>query len=124
MKINRETIISASEFFTLLTISFVGSTKYRHFIYSNNLYDYHIADTLPNLLCVPVSYSLGTFLSKLFEKPLANRYLPILYCAIGFLFYELLELPTGGFDWLDCLAIVIGSAITVLAVIVTKKEFH
>ncbi len=116
MTIDRKTILSLFVFVLLLAMSYWGSTVYRPYIYSNHLFDYHLADTIPSLFCVPVAYSLGVFLSHLFNKPLADKFKPILYCALGFYCYEFLELFTGGFDWFDCIAIAIGTLLIVLTV--------
>ncbi len=121
MKVPKKAIAALISFLVLLITSLLGTTIYRPYIYSNQLFDCHLADSHTSLLCVPVVYSLGVFISEIRCRPLRNKYLPIVYCAIGFYVYEILELFTGGFDWYDCIAIAIGALLTAGVVRLTDK---
>jgi len=108
--------------FVLFSISYLGTTLYRNYIYLNKIDDYHLADVFPSLFCVPVAFSFGDFFLCLRGRDIANRYLAILYCTIGFVVYELIEIPFGGFDWFDIAAIFIGASITAAVVLFGNKR--
>ena len=93
----------------LLILEFIAKPFYRTFIYSNQLYDFHIADTLGN--------SLGTIagifiLIALIGHTKTQHYFLIKTITISFVFYELAQpmfgkpidpwdvLATGLFGWL------------------------
>lgn len=107
---NRHTIIL---FAILFFVAYLGTTVYRPFIYSNQIFDYHLADIIPSLFCVPVAYSFVCSVYGFFDKRL-DKFKLILSCAVGFYLYEFVDFLLGGGDWYDCIAIAIGTLATVI----------
>jgi len=96
----------------LALIGIVLSNTYRIFIYENSIFDFHIADTLGSLLCVP---SATMFFWGLNKKYSFKRL--IILNTIGFIIYEFLTLLPyhGTFDYYDLVAIIIGGLGTYLS---------
>jgi hypothetical protein len=95
-----------------LLITLLGillSKTYRVYIYRNCINDFHLADTIGSLLCVPAGacflYGLST--NESFEKIVS-------YVFLGNVLYELFALTSwhGVFDWFDLVAILVGTIIT------------
>jgi hypothetical protein len=106
----------------LFFLGIILSIFYRPYIYQNNLYDSHFADTIGSLFCVPSSTFFFRGISKniTFNKFIART-------TIGYLLYEFLGLLKiqGVFDYYDIIAIFIGALLTYLIGIwfkIDKKE--
>lgn len=96
---------------SIAIIGIILSHTYRVYIYQNSIYDFHFADTIGSLLCVPSSSLLFWGLYKKYSfKSL------IILNTIGFIIYELLTLLPyhGTFDYYDLIAIFIGSLVSYL----------
>lgn len=110
-----------------LSIVFIGvclTNTYRIYIYSNNLYDYHLADTIGSLICVPAS--VFVFYSITNKKSI---YFFIINSTIGFILYEILSLSKihGTFDLYDIVAIIVGAVFTYLSIkifYVIRKKYR
>ena len=99
----------------LLSISLAGSYFYRPWIYGNHYFDFHLADSFPSLFSVPVFYSLYDLIYTAAKRPKKSKIIVVTYSTIGFFIYELLELIVGkGFDYYDCIALLVGGALTLL----------
>lgn len=98
----------------LLSLSLAGSYFYRPWIYGNHYLDFHLADVFPSLFSVPVFYSLYDLIYTVAKRPQKSRIIVVTYSTIGFIIYELLELFVGGFDYYDCIAILVGGVLTLL----------
>ncbi len=98
-----------------LFLGFLGillSHTYRQYIYVNNFFDFHIADTIGSIICVP-SYSLfiyGLGVSKISFQKL------VILSFFAFVLYEFVTiLPFHGtFDLYDLGAMVISTSLTLL----------
>lgn len=86
------------------------SHTYRAYIYNNNIFDFHLADTIGNLVAVPSAACLCIALSKK-EIKLQNLVLQI---ALAFCIYECFGLVKlhGVFDWYDIIATIISGVVT------------
>ena len=78
---------------------------YRPYIYENNIFDFHIADSNSNFFAVPAAIcfwlSIGKFtVSRLMYSPL--------YVSVGFVLYEFIGLT---YDVYDILATIISGCI-------------
>lgn len=82
---------------------------YRRYAYSNNLDDFHIADTIGSLIVVPAH--VFYFKSLTFPKYSFNRI--IISCFIFNILYELIAITGihGTFDYFDLLAICIATSV-------------
>ena len=92
---------------------------YRPWIYSNHINDWHIADWFPSFFSVLVPFIFYDSYCYLFNKPLKTKQ-AIRGFYLGNLIYEALQIPVGGFDWLDILAMSLTSLL--LFIIVKLKE--
>ena len=113
-------------FLSLFTVSLLLGWFYRPYIYSNHIYDYHFADFFPNLFAIPVGYSFfsifGSFSdSILFSSKNPSTKRKLLSYTGAILFYELIQIPIGGFDMFDVLATFTGAFLT-YAVIPKKPD--
>ena len=94
----------------LVTIALLLTWFYRPFIYGNDIFDFHFADTIGSLFCVPAATFLFRGLSSRYSY---NEF--ILISAFAFFVYELLSLFDfffwGTFDVYDLIAIIIGSLV-------------
>ncbi len=82
---------------------------YRPYIYQNKIYDFHLADTIGNIVAVP-AYSLVYY-------GFSSRYSfnkIIVLSVVGFIFYEILSIASfhGVFDIYDIVATVLSGAVT------------
>jgi hypothetical protein len=103
-----------------LAIAIIGiilSSTYRVYIYENNLNDFHLADTIGSLICVPCSVLV--FYSMTNKQSVHSL---IIYSTIGFILYEILSLSKlhGTFDLYDICAIITGAVFTYFALNVYK----
>lgn len=98
-------------FIVMFFITEIGRKVYRPYIYSNDIFDYWIADTIGNLT--------GTMAIIFFELALINpKHKPgrifIMFITLGLVVYELLQYfsPRSILDWRDIIATLIAGLIT------------
>ena len=94
----------------LLCISLAGAWFYRPWIYSNHINDWHIAYSFPSFFSMLVPYYFYDSFCSLTGKPFKSKE-AILGFMLGNIIYELIQIPVGGFDWFDILAMLIGTAV-------------
>lgn len=87
-------------------IGLILSHSYRPYIYTNHIQDFHIADTIGSIVCVPAAV---LFFYGFNNKHSIKEY--TIYAALTYISYELLGVFNihGTFDWYDIIAIVISS---------------
>jgi len=112
MKIDKKRLALLTSFFLVLLCVLLLKI-YRPYIYRNQLFDFHFADTITSFLSVPAGSLLfwGVFQVK-FIKCLTGS-------LLGFLIYEFIGLI---FDWYDIVALLLSGGITYLAYIIYKKD--
>lgn len=98
----------------LVIFTYLCTSLYRPWAYAQHVGDFHFADSHPNLMCVPVAYSLVCFIYSLLQKKMDNPLLVVLSLALGFLAYEFAQIIFGGFDIFDCIAIFAGALLTLV----------
>ena len=103
---------SIALFVVLLTVTLIGSTVYRPYVYSHHINDGHLADFWPNLMSMPVGYAFMRVFYVYREKEIGQPYRKILAGTAGVLLYESLQLLSGGFDLLDIAATFVGAGAT------------
>ncbi|OAV72150.1 hypothetical protein Barb4_00083 [Bacteroidales bacterium Barb4] len=110
-------LISVLLFFT----SAILSLTYRKYIYENNIFDFHIADTISSWFCIPCAslFFYGTY----------NRYSFvqwICFSVIAFIILEFLSKQGLGtsltFDYYDIIVILISGLITYLIYLLLKRR--
>ena len=98
----------------------IGRNIYRPFIYSNNIDDYGIADSIGNSggIIVQIFFSLA-----LLNSPSKKVFNVIGFIVIGYILYEILQpyLPRGVFDWKDIYGTLIGGVISLFVLFIVKK---
>ena len=98
----------------------IGRNIYRPYIYSNNINDYGIADSIGNAggIIVQIFFSLA-----LLNSPRKKVFNVIGFIVIGYILYEILQpyLPRGVFDWKDIYGTLIGGVISLLILFILKK---
>lgn len=94
-----------------------GRYIYRPFIYSNNIDDYGLADSIGNLGGIVVQIF---FMLTFFNSPKKKGFRIILFMVFGYILYEAVQpyLPKGVFDWKDIYATIIGGFISYLILMV------
>lgn len=103
---------SIALFVVLLTVTLLGSTVYRPYVYSHHINDRHLADFWPNLMSIPVGYVFMRVFYVYRKKEIGQPYRKILTGTAGVLLYESLQLLSGGFDLLDIAATFVGASAT------------
>lgn len=103
---------SIALFVVLLTVTLLGSTVYRPYVYSHHINDGHLADFWPNLMSIPVGYAFMRVFYVYRKKEIGQPYRKILTGTAGVLLYESLQLLSGGFDLLDIVATFVGASAT------------
>lgn len=98
----------------LLIISIILSDIYRPYIYRNNIFDFHFADTIGNLFAVPCITLLLLGVEK-YNSP----FKAILYTALILTIYEII--PLGTFDYYDLIATYISGLLTYLVFFLIEK---
>ncbi|WP_027634467.1 hypothetical protein [Clostridium hydrogeniformans] len=81
---------------------------YRSFIYSNNIFDYGIADSFSNFMAVLINTVLSIIL---YEKTKIHLGLAVFSITLGFIIYEILQgliVTYGTFDIKDIIATLLG----------------
>lgn len=89
---------------------------YRPYIYRNGIDDFHFADTLGSLFCVPTTVFTfyGTRKKEKFGKL-------VLFSTATFVVYEIPSSITDGIDTFDYLAILLGTLMACLLFFALKK---
>jgi hypothetical protein len=98
----------------------IGRTIYRPFIYTNNIDDYGIADSIGNSggIIVQIFFTLA-----ILNSPTKKVFRVIGFIVIGYILYELVQpyLPRGVFDWKDIYGTLIGGAISLFILLFVNK---
>ena len=104
---DRKLAILSSIFFVVL--GWVLSWTYRPYIYQNNIFDYHFADTIGSWVCVPAA---SLFFYGVRHKRSFSVY--VLLNTVTFVLYELLGLARihGTFDYYDIVVTCISGLLT------------
>ena len=113
LKIDEKRIVTFFIFIFMFIFTEIGRKIYRPYIYSNDIFDYWIADTIGNFT--------GTIAIVFFNLTISNpeyrigKYFSFLI-AIGLIVYELLQYfsPRSIFDWRDIIATLIAGLISFL----------
>lgn len=94
-------------------ITELGRKVYRPYIYSNDINDLGIADSIGNLggVVVQIFFSLA-----ILNSPKNKTFRVILFIILGYILYEILQpyLPRGVFDWLDIYGTILGGIVSIL----------
>lgn len=109
MKIKWKYLFLSIIFFVL---GLILSHTYRPYIYSNKIFDFHIADTIGNIVAVPAAVCFFIALSK----KRINLEKLVIVAVISYIGYEFLGLFNlhGVFDFYDIMATIISGIITYL----------
>ncbi len=94
----------------VVAIGLFADYYYRPYIYSNNIYDFHLADTISSWACV-----IGAPFFSLIMQSFPKRELQVILKSILAMYLvEFIQLipSLGTFDWYDVIATFIGSFIT------------
>ena len=96
-------------FFLLTMLTAILKSNYRVYIYENNIFDYHFADTFVNIIYVPACTCLYYYFAK---NPKNSLGCIIAMLVAVLIMYEFLCLfvPYGAFDIYDIIA-TIGSGV-------------
>jgi len=101
-------------------ITEIGRNIYRPYIYSNNIDDFGIADSIGNSggIIVQIFFSL-----TILNSPGKKTFNVIGFLVIGYIIYEILQpyLPRGVFDWKDIYGTLIGGVISLFVLLFVKK---
>ena len=97
-----------------LVLTAIGDSLYRDWIYSNNYFDFGLANYLPSITGTITAIFFLCGVSKEFP---ANIVKSSAYVVIGCALYEILQpvFHTGIFDWQDLIAVIV-TGITFLLV--------
>jgi len=97
-----------------------GRHVYRPFIYSNDINDFGIADSIGNLggIVVQIFFSLA-----LLNSPKEKAVRVVVFIVVGYCLYEVLQpyLPRGVFDWKDIYGTFLGGIISYILVFILNK---
>jgi len=98
----------------------IGRKIYRPFIYSNNIDDYGIADSIGNSGGIIVQIFFGL---AILNSPRKKVFHVIGFIVIGYILYEILQpyLPRGVFDWKDIYGTLVGASISLIVLLFIKK---
>lgn len=93
--------------FAFFALGILLSHTYRHWIYANHINDFHIADTIGSLVCIPAS----VFFFYSFSRNKSSFRELIGKSTIAFIVYELIGLIGihGVFDFYDIIAILLSA---------------
>lgn len=97
----------------------IGRNIYRPYIYSNNIDDYGIADSIGNSGGIIVQIF---FMLAILNSPRKKVFHVIGFIVIGYILYEILQpyLPRGVFDWKDIYGTLIGGVISLFVLVFIK----
>ena len=97
----------------------IGRKIYRPFIYTNNIDDYGIADSIGNSggIVVQIFFTL-----TILNSPGKKVFNVIGFLVVGYILYEIMQpyLPKGVFDWKDIYGSFMGGAIALLMLFFIK----
>ena len=98
----------------------MGRNIYRPYIYTNNIDDYGIADSIGNSGGIIVQIF---FMLAILNSPRKKVFRVIGFIVIGYILYEILQpyLPRGVFDWKDIYGTLIGGVISLFILFFVKK---
>jgi VanZ family protein len=98
----------------------IGRNIYRPYIYTNNIDDYGIADSIGNSGGIIVQIF---FMLTILNSPRKKVFRVIGFIVIGYILYEILQpyLPRGVFDWKDIYGTLIGGVISLFVWLFVKK---
>lgn len=98
----------------------IGRNIYRPYIYTNNIDDYGIADTIGNSGGIIVQIF---FMLAILNPPRKKVSRVIGFIVIGYILYEILQpyLPRGVFDWKDIYGTLIGGVICLFILFFINK---
>ena len=97
-----------------MVLTSIGDTIYRQWIYSNNYFDFGLANYLPSITGTITAIFILCGFSKSFpENIIKSACGVVMGCAL----YEILQpmLHTGIFDWQDLAAVIVTGSVIVLA---------
>jgi hypothetical protein len=114
MKSSRKRKIALLISISLFAIGIILSNTYRVYIYGNNIFDYHIADTIGSWLCIPAA---SLFLWGIQPKYSFAKFIAV--SLIAFTIYEFFISST--FDYYDLIAQFLSGGLTYLTYLVSKK---
>lgn len=101
----------------------IGDSVYRNWIYSNNYFDFGLANYLPSITGTITAVFILCGISKKFPEDISKSSSGVIAgCAL----YEILQplLRTGIFDWQDFSAVIVTGAIILLIFkALLKKEY-
>lgn len=99
-------------FWIFLCLTFISSSVYRSYIYNNDINDYGLADTFPNIGAVITASFL--FMGKAQYEERRDELIVILGSVLGFIVYEFIQikLSISTFDWKDIIGTIVGGIIT------------
>ena len=101
-------------------ITEIGRNIYRPYIYSNNIDDFGIADSIGNSggIVVQLFFTLA-----ILNSPGKKVFRVIGFIVIGYIVYEILQpyLPRGVFDWKDIYGTLFGGVISLFIWIFINK---
>ena len=132
-KVSLKTIDSKRIIYFLIAVLFFFLTEfgrkiYRPYIYSNNIDDYGIADSIVNSGGIIVQIY---FMLAILNSPRNKVFRVIAFIVIGYIIYEILQpyLPRGVFDWKDIYGTFIGGVISlciyfIMGKLVKNKVIH
>ena len=98
----------------------IGRNIYRPYIYTNNIDDYGIADSIGNSGGIIVQIF---FMLAILNSPRKKVLRVIGFIVIGYIVYEILQpyLPRGVFDWKDIYGTIIGGVLSLFILFFIKK---
>ena len=124
-KASIKTIDSKRIIYFVIAVSFfflteIGRNIYRPFIYTNDIDDYGIADSIGNSGGIIVQIF---FMLVILNSPRKKVFRVIGFIVIGYILYEILQpyLPRGVFDWKDIYGTLIGGVISLFVLFIVKK---
>lgn len=112
----RERLVCLFISMSLAVLSEVMSQTYRPYIYSHQLYDFHLADSLTNLFAVPAGVCLCIALTKELKYKAVGYVLAV---CLGFVFYEFIGLT---FDYWDIVATFLSGGLTLIPLHIYMKS--
>jgi hypothetical protein len=96
-----------------LILTIIGDSFYRNWVYSNNYFDFGLANYLPSITGTITAIFLLCGASKAFPKDIVKSSCGVI---IGCALYEVLQpiFNTGVFDWQDLAAVFATGAVVLL----------
>lgn len=103
---------------SIAAVSWILTETYRPYIYANNIFDFHLADSLTNLLAVPACVCASISFSKKLDSKAVSY---VAGTCLGLILYEFIGFT---FDYYDMLATLISGVPTaiVLSYVIKKLQ--